>query len=249
MVMFAWVAFARAESVADAFPPPPGGERVPVGAWGDYVRHLALKPPGSAVHTFDGAVVVMPAARVIDLPVGKRDLQQCADSALRLRATFLRGAGISPAFRYSSGWLSRWDRWAAGQRPVVSGNKVTTRETRRADASDEAFDAWLEDLFTYAGTRSLVGDTAPAVTPLPGDLVMFPGSPGHAVVLLDVATTNGPGSAMETWVLVGQGYMPAMEFHVVRGPERAWYRMEGEWLPTEPLRVPWSGLRRFHGAP
>lgn len=235
---------ARADTVADAFPPPDESARVSANDWGEYVRHLPLKPAGARVHTYDGQVVEMPAARVVDLPLGKRDLQQCADSALRLRATFLRASGVSPAFHYTSGWLSRWESWAAGTRPVVRGNTVATREVGRRDASDAAFDAWLDDLFTYAGTRSLVSDTVPVTEPLPGDLVMFPGSPGHAVVLLDVATQRTQ-SGRTTWVLAGQGYMPAMEFHVVRGPEASWYRVEGEWLATEPLRVPWSGLRRF----
>lgn len=238
--MFLLFPVAMAESIAAAFPPPEGFVSVATDAWGEYVRALPLHPAGHAVHTFDGAEIAMPAVRVVDIPVGKRDLQQCADSALRLRATWLRSVGRTPAFHYTSGWLSRWDRWAGGDRPVVKGNRVSTRRGARIDKSDVAFEAWLMDLFTYAGTHSLLRDTDAVSTPRPGDLVMYAGSPGHAVVLLDVATMGE-----RTVVLVGQGYMPAMEFHVVRGPSTAWHEVSGDWLLVEPLPVPWTGLRRF----
>jgi gentisate 1,2-dioxygenase len=75
-----------------------------------------------------------------------------------------------------------------------------------------------------------------------------PGSPGHAVVVLDVATdTDGA-----IYALLGQGFMPAQEFHVVKGSgeqvvDNVWWRIE----PGKPLDTPsWKAfspdsLRRF----
>jgi hypothetical protein len=232
---------APADTVAAAFPPPAHAVRVPTDAWGDWVRALPLYPAGHAVHTFDGRVVDIAAARVVDLPVGTRDLQQCADTALRLRATWERAAGRSPAFHYTSGDLSSWSGWAAGTRPAVTGNHVSfVPHAAAPDASDRAFEAWMMDLFTYAGTRSLPLDTVPVTTPHPGDVVVAPGSPGHAVVILDVATEGA-----RTWVLAGQGFMPAMDFHVLAGPDGNWFPVEGAWLASTPVAVPWSGLRRW----
>ena len=232
---------AHAETLAEAFPPPPGAARVPADAFGEWLRSLPLHEAGREVHTYDGRTVVIEAARVVDMPVGTRDLQQCADSALRLRATWERAVGRSPAFHYTSGDVSSWSAWSAGTRPKVVGNDVTfVSGAARPDASDTAFEAWLMDLFTYAGTRSLPRDTVAAATPTPGDIVVQPGSPGHAVVLLDVATAGA-----RTWVLVGQGYMPAMDFHVLAGPAAGWFPVEGETLPSYPIAVPWSGLRRW----
>lgn len=232
---------AAAETVADAFPPPPGAWRVDADAFGDWVRRLPLDPPGTPVRTYDGRLVVAPAARVVDLPLPAVDLQQCADSALRLRATWERANGRSPAFHYTSGDLSRWADWAAGTRPRVRGNDVAFVAGAAApDASDAAFEAWLLDLFTYAGTRSLPLDTRAVSDPRPGDVVVDPGSPGHAVVLLDVATDGA-----RTWVLAGQGFMPAMDFHVVAGPAAGWFPVEGDTLPTRPIPVTWAGLRRW----
>lgn len=239
-------ALAHAETVAEAFPPPPGATRASADAYGAYLRALPLHPDGRQVLTYDGRAVAMDAARVVDMPVGTRDLQQCADSALRLRATWERATGHAPAFHFTSGDLSSWAAWAKGTRPKVSGNTVTfVAGAAKADSSDTAFEAWLTNLYTYAGTRSLPLDTVavpgnPVDAVRPGDLVNQPGSPGHAVVILDVATAGD-----RAWVLVGQGYMPAMDFHVLDGPASGWFPVEGEWLPSTPIPVPWSGLRRW----
>ncbi len=232
---------ALAETVAEAFPPPAGATRMTGGAFGDWLGALPLYDAGRAVLSYDGRAMAIGAARVVQIPVGTRDLQQCADSALRLRATWERAVGESPAFHYTSGDVSSWASWAAGTRPRVSGSRVSFVANAAApSSSDASFEAWLMDLFTYAGTRSLPMDTVSVADPLPGDVVVIPGSPGHAVVLLDVAT-NGTG----TWVLAGQGFMPAMDFHVLPGPVQGWFLVEGDMLPSSPIPVPWSGLRRW----
>lgn len=220
-----FVSLAFAETVAEAFPP--RGERVPADAYGEYLRALPLKPEGSPVRTYDGDVVVIEVARVVDMPLVAGDLQQCADSALRLRATWLRSVGEAPAFHYTSGWLSSWASWEAGERPRVSGSTVTTVRVTTAPT----FDGWLRDLFMYAGTRSLVRDTVPVTDPRPGDMLLAPGSPGHVVVLLDVTDTH---------VLVAQGFMPAMDFHVL-----GWLPRGGDTLASWPIAMPWSGLVRW----
>jgi hypothetical protein len=232
---------AHAEPVSAAFPPPPGATRVSGSAFGAWLGQLPLYPVGREVLSYTGEIVPIGAARVVDMPVGTRDLQQCADSALRLRATWQRATGGSPAFHYTSGYVSAWKAWAAGTRPKVSGSKVSAVAGAAAPStSDAAFEAWMVDLFTYAGTRSLPLDTVAVTTVMPGDIVVAPGSPGHAVVVLDVATDGA-----RTWVLVGQGYMPAMDFHVVDGPAAGWFPVEGDILPTAPIALPWSGLRRW----
>lgn len=246
-------------TLESAFPTPAGLERVAVApeSFGAYLRQLPLYAPDRQVQDYQGNVMAMPAVRVVNMPVGNQDLQQCADSILRLRATWERSQGHAPAFHYTSGDLSAWAAWAAGTRLKVSGNTVKkVAHAAAPDASDQSFDAWLMDLFMYAGTRSLGLDTvAGNFPPQPGDLLVTPGSPGHAVLILDVAR-----SATEMRVLVGQGFMPAMDFHVVENLEGgAWFAVAGATLPvsgekfsllgvslpTRPIAMDWSGLRRF----
>ena len=92
----------------------------------------------------------------------------------------------------------------------------------------------------WAGTRSLAAyETDPVKgPPVPGDLLVSPGSPGHAVLLLDVATRGE-----ETFVLIGEGFMPAQNFHVEIGPHEGWWRWdEGVRLHHWDLRG--SGVHR-----
>jgi hypothetical protein len=232
-------------TVKDAFTPPSGFSRVevPPDSFKAYVRELALYPPDRKVLDYQGNVMAMPAVRVVDMPVGNRDLQQCADSILRIRAEWERKVGKSPAFHYTSGDLSSWSDWSAGTRLKVSGNTVSrVAKAAAPDASDASFERWLFALFMYAGTRSLPLDTVAATLPVqPGDLLVTPGSPGHAVLVLDVAVGEGG-----TKLLIGQGFMPAMDFHVVEAPEGgAWFTMAGEVLETRPIAMSWAGHRRF----
>ena len=232
---------AHAETLWEAFPPPAGAHREATTPFGVWLGTLPLREEGADVRAWDGQVVDIPHARVVALDVtGQRNLQ-CADTALRLRATWERLVGQAPAFHYTSGDVSAWSSWAAGTRPRVRGSSVTfVAHAAAPDTSERAFAAWLADLYTYAGTRSLHLDTVSVTAPTPGDVLVVPGSPGHAVVILDVATEG-----THQWVLVGQGYMPAMELHVPPGPDAGWFPVQGEVLPTEPIPMPWSTLRRW----
>lgn len=229
-----------------AFPAPEGASRVPTAGFGAWLRTLPVYPADREVHDFDGRLHAMPSARVVKLPLVRGDLQQCADSILRVRATWERTVGRDPAFHYTSGDVSRWAEWRSGTRLVVAGapRETVNRVPRQAPADDSeaSFEAWLTDLFTYAGTRSLPTDTVvPSGPILPGDVLVTPGSPGHAVLILDVATR-----AQDTWVLVGQGFMPAMDFHVVQGESEGWYRVgDAGPLATRPIPMDWASRRRF----
>ncbi len=206
---------AHAETLGAAFPPPTGATRVSTDAFGASLRDLPLRPPDAPVRTHDGRVVGH-HARVVSLPMVPGDLQQCADSAIRLRAEWLRRTGASPSFYATSGDPLPWARFAAGERPYADGNHI---RWAAADPAHQTWERWLSAVFQWAGTRSLFAyETAPADTPRAGDLLVEPGSPGHAVVLLDVATAGD-----RTWVLVGEGFMPAQDFHVELGPRSGWW--------------------------
>jgi len=70
----------------------------------------------------------------------------------------------------------------------------------------------------------------------PGDFFVSPGSPGHAVMVLDVAVA-GDGSR---YGLVGQGFTPAQELHVLSGSDgNFWFPLPAG--PAEFLDLPsWS---------
>jgi hypothetical protein len=237
-LVLAAAAPARAERVADAFPPPEGATRVPTDAFGAHLRGLALRGAEVPVRTHAGAVVGHDA-RVIDLPLVKGDLQQCADSILRVRAEWLRATGAVSAltFRATSGDPIPWARYRDGGRPRAQGSGLTWVD----GGAPGSWDGWLSAVFTWAGTRSLAAyETVPVGAPRAGDVVVVGGSPGHAVLLLDVAVRGA-----ETFVLVGEGFMPAQDFHVERGPVAGWWPWTAAGLALPHWPMPASGLRRF----
>ena len=224
---------AAAETIAQAFPPPPGAARIEADAFGAWLGERPLKSPTEPVRTHTGAVVHH-SARVVDMPLVPGDLQQCADSAIRLRAEWLRETGAALSFHATSGDPMPYDRYRAGERPIDRGGRVAW-----VAGGDGDFEGWLAAVFMYAGTRSLALDTHPADAPRAGDLLVVPGGPGHAVVLLDVARRGD-----ETLVLIGEGYMPAQDFHVELGPEAGWWRWEGG-VSLPHWEMPAEGLRRW----
>lgn len=232
LLLVPWTLNEPTVPLADRFPTPTGFERVDVDAWGAFLRALPVVEGRTVVRTWDGTPLG-DAAAVIALDVGRPDLQQCADTILRLRGEFLWAAGRaeSAAFHFTSGDRSAWPDWRDGERFEVDGAQV--RRVRGAPGPDDHgnFRAWMQHLFRYAGTRSLARDTRPADGALrPGDVFAEPGSPGHAVVLLDVAQHGDRRVG-----LVAQGFTPAQEAHVLDGPLRGWFPLPG---PGEALVVP-----------
>lgn len=239
------------------FPTPEGSARVDVDAdsYAAWLRALPIRLDRRTVEDYRGRTLPFSgrwSAGVVPLDVGERDLQQCADTVLRLHAEWLWSMGDDAALRYhfTSGDESRFEDWLAGRRQVVEGNAVRTAEpgefpTLGRDRA--ALRGWLDQVFMYAGTRSLALDSeaVPLTEPLePGDFLVRPGSPGHAVIILDVATAEDG----EQLVLVGQGSMPAQELHVLRGDRDA--TVDGVWfrLPANAdaaIPVPgWGALER-----
>lgn len=237
VVMAMWMlSAARGAVLREAFPTPVGAQRAEASAFGRWLRELEVEAPETPVLTFDGRRVGH-RARVVALPMVAGDLQQCADSVLRARAEWLREQGLPVVFHATSGDPIAWERWRNGERPYESGGRLAWRQTDRTGT----WDGYLAAVFTWAGTRSLSAyDTVPASgAPQPGDVLVDPGSPGHAVLVLDVARRDD-----RTWVLVGEGYMPAQSFHVELGPVGGWWPWEdGVALPHWPLDA--STLRRW----
>jgi hypothetical protein len=250
---FPWLTkTASVQPLAERFAPPPVFRRLPVakGSFGEWLRTLPLRAPGTPVLSWRGDEVRAGGdarvAAVAELDVGRKDLQQCADSIIRLHAEWLRQAGRASeiSYRFTSGDAAGWSAYAGGQRAVVRGNKVQWKQQAEPDPSRAAFRRYLDLVFQYAGTISLERD-GEKVRPSdvqPGDFLVQGGSPGHAVVILDLAVSE----AGEKVALIGQGFTPAQDFHVLSGPQGPWFKLDASdvatpfWSP-----FPWSGLRRF----
>jgi hypothetical protein len=237
---------------------PAGYERVALteGTFGSWLRGLPLRDASAEVHAYDGSVLRRADDRrvwaVAELDVSPLDVQQCADSVIRLHAEWLwsRGEKAKIGYHFLSGDFAQYQAYASGERPLVDGNKVKWARSGPAADNRKTFRSYLDMVFNYASTISLAqrtkkldkGDLAP------GDFFVLPGGPGHAILILDVATDpNGKRVA-----LLGQGFMPAQDFHVLESGEAGvspWFSLEADAVDTPfwPEAFPWSSLRRFAG--
>ena len=197
--------------------PPPGFVRYEADSYGTYLRNLPLKRPGSPVMLYNGVEKGYQdgAYAIIDMEIGNKDLQQCADAVMRLRAEYLWHSQQYDKihFNFTSGFKADYIKWAQGYRTKVSGNNVSWYKGADEDYSYATFRKYMDEVFMYAGTASLSKELIP-VDPSDirvGDIFIIGGHPGHAMVIVDVAADKYGNKA----ILVAQSYMPAQSIHIV----------------------------------
>jgi len=252
--IYQWLESPPEESIAERIPPPPGFKRAAHlnSSFGAWLTGLPLLPGRPKVHLFNGREKTNQSAHysIIRIDTGTRDLQQCADAAIRLRAEYLFDTGREEAikFHFTSGDLARWIDWQDGMRPVVQGNKVTWKKTGSQDNSYSNFRKYLTTVFAYAGSYSLSRELKPvpdAALIESGDVFIQGGHPGHAVMVVDVARND----AGERCFLIAQSYMPAQEIHILKNPNSwsgPWYRARSSGpLHTPEWNFEYEDLRRF----
>jgi|ETNmetMinimDraft_26_1059896.scaffolds.fasta_scaffold19553_3 hypothetical protein len=245
-------------ALSDRISPPDGWQREPIeeGSFAAWLRGLPLMPDGSPVLLHDGGRKGRQDVHVavVDVDVGTRDLQQCADAVMRLRAEYLFAAGRADEvhFNFTSGDEARWDRYRQGYRASVKGNDVSWPRRAEPDASHASFRRYLDLVFTYAGTHSLSKELDPVDDPAAvraGDVFIQGGFPGHAVLVVDTAVNPATG---ERAFLLVQSYMPAQQIHLLKAPGSplgAWYPAAvGDTLATPEWVFAPSDLRRFPAA-
>ena len=242
-------------TISSRFAPPAGATRSTVAenSFAGYLRNLPLYPASRKVHYFNGDEKYRSevAAAVVNMDVGTRDLQQCADAVMRLRAEYLyeqsRYSDIE--FHFTNGFFADYDQWRAGKRISVKGNDVSWYNSSSNSTSYKSFRKYLNMVFAYASTISLRREMNPIQANQIdiGDVFVESGSPGHAVVIVDKAVNEDTGAI---YFMVAQSYMPAQDIHVLINPSNLdlspWYKFN----PATDIYTPewsfeWSDLHRF----
>lgn len=242
-----FASFIPPDSVVTRFKPPDGFHRVNVkpGTFAAYLQSLPLKPVGAHTRAYNGNIAATDAetAAVVDISVGKHDLQQCADAVMRLRGEYLysqkRYSEIS--FHFVSGFVCDYTHYANGYR--YQGDKWV--HTAKQDYSYETFMKYMELVFEYAGTPSLEKELKPVTNPAnlkAGDVFIHGGRPGHCFIVMDVAEND----RHEKQFLLAQSFMPAQNIQVLQNaPGYEWFSMDktpGIWYGE---LVKSAYLRRF----
>ncbi len=239
-------------TVGARFRAPDGFSRraVESGSFAEYLRNLPLKKYGEKVHYFDGRIKTRDVYEsVVDLPVGDMDLLQCADAIMKLRGEWLYSAKrySEISFSITNGMDAPFSRWMDGYRPRVKNNSVRWVRTGRRGVSRPVFEEYLLFIYGYAGTLSLSRQLSrKSVEEIAiGDIFIQGGSPGHAVIVVDVAESPRVTGKI---FLLAQSYMPAQEIQILKSDEsiNPWYRNPGgTGLRTPEWDFPPGSLKSF----
>jgi len=210
---------------------------VAAGSWGEWLRGLPLLPAGTRARHYDGNLKTRQevVAGVVNIDVGKQDLQQCADAVIRLRAEYLFSQDPNKVhFHLTSGYDFWFSDYIAGKTFKVQGEEVSPAPKRTEAPTHEALARYLIPTFGYAGTLSLSRELRPValVAVQPGDVLIHGGRPGHAVLVLDVAEH---ARTHQKYLLLAQSYMPAQNIHLLKNIEAgepalrntAWFALPG----------------------
>lgn len=221
-------------TIATRVNPPMGYKRVAYakGSFEDYLRHYKLKPFERKIINYDNSEYFWQGGHIgiLEIPVPKNGLQQCADALIRIRSEYLWDTNRKNeiGFKFTSGHYCSWKTYAEGYRPKINGNKVTFSKTASANHSKANFYNYLNLIFMYSGTLSLYNEleTIDAKDLKIGDMLIKGGLPGHIVIIADEAvTTTG-----EKLFLLVQGNTPAQSVHLVKNLENTaispWYQLK-----------------------
>lgn len=202
------------------------------GSFQDFIQNYRLKKFGSKVINYDGSAYFYQSGHfgVLDLSVPKNGLQQCADALIRLRAEYLwkQNRQSDIGFEFTSGHYCSWKKYAEGYRPKVKGSKVSFHKTASKDGSKKNFYKYLNLIYTYSGTLSLFNEL-PKITSSKnlqvGDMLVYPGTPGHIVMIVDKAKDNKGNIRF----ILAQGNTPAQSVHLLKNPNdqevNPWYTL------------------------
>lgn len=210
------------------------------GSFGEFLQNSELRKHGSLILDFNQKPIGNQSEHVaiLEYDIGSKDLQQCADAVIRLRAEYLfqQKKEDDIYFHFTNGDVFSWNDYKIGIRPqLINSNKVSFNKVANKDETYENFRKYLDVIFMYAGTISLnketigISDNKKIKT---GDVLITPGSPGHAVIIVGRAK-NKRGDVI---FLLAQGYTPAQSIHVITNPYdgkiNPWYKIDVSKSPT-----------------
>jgi hypothetical protein len=201
-------------------PLPTGYERIKNAdnSFAAWLENVALKKD-KTVYKFDGTEKYNQTAQfaVLDISVGKKDLQQCADAVMRLRAEYLFAQ-------------EKFDE-------IIFRDNGSGVYTFMQPYNRDSFTKYLDKVFGMCGTASLAKQLKQKNNfsdIQAGDVLIRGGFPGHAVMVMDVAE-NKAGKRI---YMIAQSYMPAQDIHVLQNPLNndlsPWYEAGEEELIKTP---------------
>ena len=200
--------------------------KVPEGSFAEFLRNYKLKDDWT-IYDYTGKELGKQSQfggyAVLDIDIGTRDLLQCADAVMLLRAEYLYSQKRYSEIHFNS----------------VSGKRMNYTDYVKGDYSYAKFRKYMDYVFGYASTLSLEKELKPRkIEDIQiGDVFIVGGSPGHAMIVVDMAVDEEGNRAL----LFAQGMMPAQSVHVVNNLE---HREDTPWYMIDDY-MDWGSLLVF----
>lgn len=191
-------------TIGTRFKTPAGLKRVDVkqGSYQEFLRNYRMYPSTHIGKYQSGGE--QGATQVLEMDFIGKNVQECADVAMRLRCEYLFKTGQYDKISFHTSATSVWS-----YENYLKQNKVSV--------SEKSFRDYLEKLMSWAGSLSVDNyDTDPVSWSdvQIGDIIIEGGTPGHVVTIVDMAVSEDSDAIA---VLLVQGFQPVQETEVVNG--------------------------------
>lgn len=246
-------------STISSIPLPNGYERIAVDekSFSAWLRSVSLRK-NNTVYLYNKQPKADQSLHyaVLDISTGYKDLQQCADALMRLKAEYLFSYSAYHQINFIAGdkTVFNFKEFAKGKRYALRGQRLSSYQSAADNScySHLCLMQFLDWVFSYCSTYTLQSQTK-AITNfeevMPGDMLVKAGSPGHAMMVGDVAVNSVTGNKI---FLLVQGFMPAQDIHIVKNPNNPalgpWFEVSGsDKIITSGWVFEKSQLRKWYG--
>src|SRR6187455_1760196 len=128
-------------------------------AYSNWLLDLKLKK-SKTIYLYNGKLKSNQGVQygVLNIDIGKKDLIQCADAAMKLRADHLFEKHLYDQIKFltTSGNDLSFESWLKGMRWKVQGAKLVSYNIHKEEPNiQQEYNSFLEFAFSYCGTYSL----------------------------------------------------------------------------------------------
>ena len=220
----------------------------PGNSWQHFLQHLPMLD--APVRDYTGNIISNQEKHfaIINYDVGNSDLQQCADALIRLRAEhlFKQERFNEIGFHFFSGQYYSFNMYCTGVKPVLKSNALKfVFSGKNYNNTHESLRNYLDIVYMYANTISLCKELKPSDDFEVGTVIITPGSPGHACIIID-EKKNSKG---EKLYKLAESYMPAQSIYVLSNIYDdticPWYKLNRKEILTSSYRFTNFQLKKF----
>ena len=255
---YSWMEnYDSTNALINRIPPPEGFQRIAAepNSFAEWLRHIPLKPgkPDVLLHYGIEKRNQDIHYAVINIDIGKTNLQYGANAVIRLRGEYLYSVEkySDLHFNFKTGNQVSYSNWIQGYRPIVSEDNVIWVQSGDKGTSYRSFKSYITQIMVHAGPQALFEETRPVLNSdsmkIGNTFIQATKLGSHAVLVMDMAENKENNQKV---FLISQSYTPAQDIHILINPNdeslSPWYSLDfGDTLVTPEWKFTKSNLKQF----